>query len=148
MVATLVFTATLISASSEKSHRNWRGGSVIWRLIQKRPETVIEFGVTIKNNETVYCTRDNGAGFDMANAQKLFEPFQRRHTANDFPGTGLSLATAQRIVRRHGGKIWAEGQIDKGATFLFTELMQTDSACQSDEDKRPDDHGQTTDSTG
>jgi light-regulated signal transduction histidine kinase (bacteriophytochrome) len=132
----------------KEPHRNWRGDTVIWKFTQKRPETVIEFGVTIKNNETVYCIRDNGAGFDMANAQRLFVPFQRLYTANDFPGTGIGLATAQRVVHRHGGKIWAEGQIDKGATFFFTEAMQTDSAYQSDDYKRPDDHGQTTHSTG
>src|SRR4030066_201593 len=123
-----------------ESHRNLRGEAVIWKSTQKRPETVIEFGVTIKNNETVYCIRDNGAGFDMANAQRLFAPFQRLHTANDLPGTGIGLATALRVVRRHGGKIWAEGQIDKGATLFFTEVMQTDSAHQSDDNKRHGDH--------
>jgi light-regulated signal transduction histidine kinase (bacteriophytochrome) len=131
-----------------ESCRNWRGEAVIWKFTQKRPVTVIEFGVTIKNNETVYCIRDKGAGFDMANAQKLFAPFQRLHTANDSPGTGIGLATAHRVVHKHGGKIWAEGQFDKGATFLFTEVMQTESAHQSDDDKRHDDHGQTTHSTG
>jgi light-regulated signal transduction histidine kinase (bacteriophytochrome) len=119
-----------------------------WKYTQDRLETLFEFGVTIKNKETVYRLRDNGAGFDMANAQKLFAPFQRLHTASDFPGTGIGLATAQRIVQRHGGKIWAEGQTDKGATFFFTEVMQIDSAYQSDDDKRTDDHGQETHSSG
>ena len=92
-----------------------------WKFTSKRADAVIEFStLTSPDGERVYVVRDNGAGFDMAHARKLFGAFQRLHAAADFPGTGIGLATVQRIVRRHGGRIWAEGSIEAGAAFFFT----------------------------
>jgi PAS domain S-box-containing protein len=91
-----------------------------WKYTGNREEAVIEFGAA-KVEETPACfVRDNGAGFDMADAEKLFIPFQRLHGADQFKGHGIGLATAERIIRRHGGRIWAEGEPGKGATFWFT----------------------------
>lgn len=88
-----------------------------WKFSAKRELAQIEFG---RADDGVFFVRDNGAGFDAAYADKLFAPFQRLHSATEYPGTGIGLATVQRIVRRHGGKIWAEGAVDQGATFYFT----------------------------
>ena len=91
-----------------------------WKYTGRQPQARIEFGATTKDGQPAYFVRDNGAGFDMANAERLFGAFQRLHSSYDFEGTGIGLATVQRIVRRHGGNIWAEAAVDQGATFTFT----------------------------
>ena len=91
-----------------------------WKYTSKQPHATIEFGLSRDNEESSFFVRDDGVGFDMQHADKLFAPFQRLHTANDFAGTGIGLATVQRIVRRHGGRIWTEAKVNKGATFHFT----------------------------
>ena len=91
-----------------------------WKFTAKQPRARIEFGIRQQNGRPEYFVRDNGAGFDMAYADKLFGAFQRLHAAQEFPGTGIGLATVQRIIHRHGGCVRAEGTEGQGATFCFT----------------------------
>ena len=91
-----------------------------WKFTSKATSARIEFGRATSNGLPCFFVRDNGAGFDMNYASKLFVPFQRLHTVAEFPGTGVGLATVQKIIHRHGGRIWAEGSVNGGATFSFT----------------------------
>jgi PAS domain S-box-containing protein len=91
-----------------------------WKFTGHRPQGAIEFGMLSEGDDCIFYLRDNGAGFDMAYAHKLFGVFQRLHNTDEFPGTGIGLATVQRAIHRHGGRVWAKATVDGGATFYFT----------------------------
>lgn len=91
-----------------------------WKFTANRENALIEFGTKPDENDVVYFVRDNGAGFNMEYASKLFTAFQRFHTEKEYPGLGIGLATVARIIQRHGGRVWAHGEVDNGATFYFT----------------------------
>jgi light-regulated signal transduction histidine kinase (bacteriophytochrome) len=91
-----------------------------WKFTARAPRALIEFGARSEGDETVFYVRDDGIGFDMRYAERLFGAFQTLHRAEEFEGNGIGLAIAQRIIHRHGGRIWAEGAVGRGATFSFT----------------------------
>jgi light-regulated signal transduction histidine kinase (bacteriophytochrome) len=89
------------------------------KFTAKKPMATIQFGITIINNNAAYFVKDNGVGFEMQTADKLFGAFQRLHSHSDFEGTGIGLATVQRIINLHNGQVWAIAAVDEGATFYF-----------------------------
>jgi len=110
-----------------------------WKFTARTPAAEIEFGQEDDGDRSTYFVRDNGAGFEMAYCDKLFQPFQRLHTAEQFPGTGIGLATVARIIRAHGGRVWAESAPDKGAKFCFQLGNAANRAApgrRADEDRR------------
>ncbi len=90
------------------------------KFTRSRPEAMIEVGAEEAEETHTYWVKDNGVGFEQAYADKLFEVFQRLHRADEFEGTGVGLAIVQRIIARHGGRVWAEGRVGEGATLYFT----------------------------
>ncbi len=107
-----------------------------WKFTEHTPVAKIEFNSFVKDNKRVFYISDNGAGFSMSYIDKLFGAFQRLHETNDFPGTGIGLASVKRIIQRHGGEIWAQGEINKGATFYFTIPSPDESESSIEQDNK------------
>jgi light-regulated signal transduction histidine kinase (bacteriophytochrome) len=101
-----------------------------WKYSSKKDRTKIEFGVMPSEQSPVYFIRDHGAGFDMKDADKLFRVFTRLHDPTQFSGNGIGLATVQRVIARHGGRVWADGVLGSGATFFFTLAPEPQSSGQ------------------
>jgi two-component system, NtrC family, sensor kinase len=118
----VVVTAPLTATADPRLIRNVLENLLgnAWKFTARTPDARVEVGSETRADGLVYYVRDNGSGFDMARAQRLFSPFQRLHSQADFPGTGIGLATVQRIVDRHGGRVWAEASPGQGAVFRFT----------------------------
>jgi light-regulated signal transduction histidine kinase (bacteriophytochrome) len=95
-----------------------------WKYTADAKNVVIEFGAMIEEGRRIFYIRDNGAGFDMQHAGNLFQPFKRLHSDHEYAGTGIGLSIVSRVIIRHGGEVWAEGEVEKGTTIFFTLLQQ------------------------
>jgi signal transduction histidine kinase len=110
--------------------RNLLGNA--WKYTAHRPDAVVRVYSDFVEGEQVFCVEDNGAGFDMEHAEKLFQPFQRLHRTDEFDGLGVGLATVQRVVHRHGGKVWGAGALGQGAIFRFSLPLPNDQIVTKD----------------